>query len=111
MKAHEIIRGVLDLIDQFDEPQDNTVTVIPVDQELPAEEFYNDAIRRFKQIAGIIDQNETDQLYANAPSEKYSELNAVTKDAGGGLNEPKHPSDIRGATISLYPYYQNKPEG
>lgn len=110
MKTHEIIRSILDLIDHIDTVNntDSNEAVVTVDQELPTEEFYNDAIRRVRQIAGIIDQDEIEQQYANEPCEKYSDLNSVTTDAGGGLNGPKHPSDIRGTTVSLYPFYQKK---
>jgi hypothetical protein len=32
---------------------------------------------------------------ANAPDEKYADIDAVTTLAGGGVNGPKHPADIR----------------
>lgn len=108
MKAHEIIRGVLDLIDLIDNSADSDVdTVVSIDALDQQDDFYNDSLRRFKQIAGIID-NDDDCTYANEPNEKYGNIDTVTVDAGGGLNEPKHPSDIRGNSISLYPYYQDK---
>lgn len=33
--------------------------------------------------------------YVNQPNEKYADLDAVTAQAGGGVNGPKHPADIR----------------
>jgi hypothetical protein len=32
---------------------------------------------------------------ANSPNEVVAPVSAVTTDAGGGLNGPKHPDDIR----------------
>jgi hypothetical protein len=32
---------------------------------------------------------------ANSPNEVVAPVSAVTTDAGGGVNSPKHPDDIR----------------
>ena len=39
---------------------------------------------------------------ANSPDEKYADVSAVTTKAGGGLNGPKHPKDIRVKDPSPY---------
>jgi hypothetical protein len=36
----------------------------------------------------------------------YADIDSVTKNAGGGVNGPKHPADIRGEHPSMYPAYQ-----
>lgn len=101
MRAHEIIRSVLDIIDKIESSNQTEPTL---DIELSA----IDGVRRFQQIAGMLDQLDSAQ-FSNEPDEKYSNIDSVTTDAGGGLNGPKHPADLKGNSISLYPYYQNKP--
>jgi hypothetical protein len=45
--------------------------------------------------------------FSNSPNEKYAGIEAVTTDAGGGMQAPKHPSDIRGEHPSMYPGHQH----
>lgn len=94
MKANEIIRIVLDLIDQLDDGQPDDTP----------KGYSNDDIDRFKQIAGLTSNEKS--VLANSPQEEYADIDSVTKDAGGGVNGPKHPHDIRGDHISLYPNQQ-----
>jgi hypothetical protein len=93
MRVQEIIRSVLDLIDQV-EQQSST--------EQPVEELgYTDAdIKRFQQIAGLKGPGE----YSTAPNEQYADVEAVTNQAGAdGWQGTKHPADIKGEHPSLYP--------
>ena len=86
MRATDIIRNVLDLIDQLDKPSPEVqVTVHQNDEEES----------RFKQILAQLSQKDAELPYANTPNEIVSGLNSVTKDAGGGVNGPKHPADLR----------------
>jgi len=39
--------------------------------------------------------NPAEGEYANTPNEIVAPMSAVTTDAGGGLNGPKDPADIR----------------
>ncbi len=72
-------------------------------QGKPAEEeFAPDDIRRFRQIVDLADQGEQTE-YSNTPKEEYAGLNSVTTAAGGGMQAPKDPADIRGEHPSLYP--------
>lgn len=66
------------------------------------EEFAPDDIRRFRQIVDLADQGEQTE-YSNTPKEEYAGLDAVTTKAGGGMQAPKDPADIRGEHPSLYP--------
>lgn len=92
MRAHEIIRTVLDLIDQID-----------ADTEVEtAEEYYDDESRRMNQIADLTHQPDPTG-YANSPIVAYASIEAVTTDAGGGTNAPKHPADIRSDSNAMYP--------
>ena len=65
------------------------------------EEYAQDDIRRFKQIVDLANTQATE--YPNTPKEEYASIESVTSAAGGGMQTPKHPSDIRGEHPSLYP--------
>jgi hypothetical protein len=92
MRVSEIIRQVLDVIDQAEAQQ----------AEQPVEELgYTDKdIKRFRQIAGLT----TDKQYGTKPNEQYMDIDAVTQDAGAdSWQGTKDPADIRGEHPSLYP--------
>jgi hypothetical protein len=117
MKANEIMRGVLDLLDRIDcdqaqQPAQISIAgqaiaepeVIAID--IPVEEppqDYNDETRRFRQISDILSTKNRNTMYSNSPNEMIASPTSVTVDAGGGENGPKHPSDLRTNSISLYP--------
>lgn len=112
MRANEIIRGILDMIDGIDDKDRldaiDPIAVIPepCDQE---QEYEHDDVRRFKQIIDILD-NPTDGTlspFSNAPNEVVADVESVTTLAGGGVNNPKHPSDQRVQHPSLYPTHQD----
>jgi len=89
MNAKEIIRAVLDLLDKAEQPA--TLSVDYEDNE-PGEQT-----SRFRQILAML-QNDSpmaDRAWSNTPHEVVSTVDAVTTDAGGGINGPKHPADIR----------------
>ena len=105
MRATEVIRGLLDIIDSIEDVEaeesscgcggadhdDATIMVAAND---------DDELRRFKQILGLVSgEGET---YANTPDERISDIDSVTVDAGGGVNGPKHPADIRGEHPRLF---------
>lgn len=106
MKATDFIRQILDLIDGFDNeksrelPQDLSI-------EITAGAPAGDEIARFKQIVDLLGQDQTQ--YSNEPCEKIADIDAVTQNAGGGVNGPKHPADIRANSVSMYPNYQHDP--
>lgn len=101
MRATEIIRNVLDLIDQVE----NCNTA-----EEPALIIQTDVIDNgFDQIMDLL-SNEYKQMYDNSPSELVSGIDSVTTNAGGGWNGPKNPADLRADSVSMYPNHQHKPE-
>ena len=71
-------------------------------QGKPEEGAVNDDIRRFRQIVDLADNGEPTE-YTNTPKEEYAGPDAVTTKAGGGMQAPKHPADIRGEHPSIYP--------
>ena len=67
-------------------------------QELELEKVKDRAAKpsRFRQIYDILAQKDQEpKQYSNTPDEVVADIDAVTTDAGGGLNGPKHPDDIR----------------
>lgn len=110
MKATDIIRGVLDLIDRIDHNEsgisDVAIVVSPEEQIQTGVDT-----NRFKHIYAMLDaERSSPTMYDNSPNEIIASLDAVTKDAGGGWNGPKNPTDIRADSISMYPNHLHKPE-
>ena len=86
MRTTEIIRSVLDLIDQVEDKEEICQVEVPNE---PGEQT-----SRFKQIYAMM-SNKGQGEYSNTPNEVVADVDAVTTLAGGGLNGPKHPDDIR----------------
>ena len=111
MRANEIIRGLLDLLDGIDGPEESPVSSEPVVTIVaePEQEYEHDDVRRFKQIIDILDNpaDGTMSPFSNAPNEVVADVESVTTAAGGGVNNPKHPSDQRVQHPSLYPAEQH----
>ena len=93
MKTTDIIRAVLDLLDQAEKP---TELNVDYQDDEPGEQT-----SRFKQILSMIQNKHTPQ-YSNSPNEVVAPVDAVTTDAGGGMNGSKHPADIRVKDPSPY---------
>lgn len=111
MRASDIIRELLCLIDIIDGKQQ--ASVIPAVMSEPAAAAIDmtptteldDGPRRFKQIFDIL-SSERSQQYDNSPAEVVAGIASVTTDAGGGMNGPKHPHDLRVKDPSMYPNQQ-----
>jgi len=105
MRATEIIRDLLDLIDNIDagveveKPQAISADVAIAGQ--PAD------INHFKQIIDLVQEPEVDPTFANEPNEQYASIDAVTTNAGGGVNGPKQAADLRGNSFRIYPGERN----
>lgn len=113
MRATEILRTLLDVIDGIETANPAPVQHVTVainaetnPAEPEAQEPLPDELARIKQIAGLM-KNDA-QTYANEPSEQIADIESVTTDAGGGVNGPKHPADIRSDSLSMYPNTQYK---
>ena len=92
MRATDIVRQVLDLLDELDSPHDIEMDAVP-DETCDAEQG-EPVASRFKQIFAMLDAPSRGPL-ANSPNEVVADIDAVTTLAGGGMNGPKHPEDIR----------------
>jgi hypothetical protein len=81
MRATDIVRQVLDLLDAVEDSHKH-------------DHSEHEPESRFKQIFSMIDADSCGPL-ANSPNEVIAPVSAVTTDAGGGINGPKHSADIR----------------
>jgi hypothetical protein len=88
MRAQDVIRAVLDMIDTQEED-----VRVDVDSVLPNEP--GEQTSRFKQIFHMLSQRNRPKPYSNSPRDAVADIDAVTTLAGGGVNGPKHPDDIR----------------
>ena len=79
MRATEFIRGLLDLIDNIDDTE-NQVT------------DYEDE---------TVDPTQGTQ-YSNSPDTQVTPTDTLLS-MGNDVNKPKHPADIRVSTVALYP--------
>ena len=99
MRATDIVRQVLDLLDQVEGPHDIEPTCqVDVHQN-------DEPDNRFRQVLAMLDADSFGPL-ANSPNPVVAPVEAVTTLAGGGLNGPKHPHDIRVKDPSMYPDQQ-----
>ena len=92
MRAQDIIRAMLDVLDQQKKEQ--------VDQLIPNEPGEQNS--RFKQIFQMLSQRSKPRQYSNSPQTGVEDIESVTTNAGGGVNGSKHPADIRGEHGRLY---------
>jgi len=87
MRATEFIRNLLDLIDSVDEKPQST-------------DYEEETIQQ--------EPEEGSTQYSNSPDENYTD-EKVLFSIGNDLNKPKHPSDIRSDSFSMYPNMQYDP--
>jgi hypothetical protein len=95
MRAAELLRHFADIIDQSEQNQEGQIS--PLSK--------GDDVNRFKQVMDLV-SSEHEPEYANEPSEEYAGIESVTTNAGGGMNGPKHPHDLRVKDPSAYPNQQ-----
>ena len=92
MRATDIVRQVLDLLDQVEGQHDIEPEAMPDDT--CGSEQGEPIAGRFKQIFAMLDAPSSGPL-ANSPNEVVADIDAVTTLADGGVNGPKDPADIR----------------
>ena len=85
MRATEFIRELLDLIDGVDNAQST------------APDYETE----------VSDENIPTKQYSNTPDEQITPAKTIFS-MGNDLNKPKHPSDIRADSFSMYPNMQYK---
>jgi len=110
MRATDLIRSVLCVIDQIEqkEQQAEIPASATISVSVPPEEVHQaDVVEPgFKQIFDLLSGRRHGQ-YANSPTETVAGIDSVTKDAGAeGWNGTKHPADLRVKDPSMYPNSQ-----
>ena len=90
MRAVEFIRDMLDLIEKV-EAQQNT----------QSSQDYADEVQS-------TEDNPNDTQYSNSPDERVTSEKVIFS-MGNDLNKPKHPSDLRANSFSMYPNMQYDP--
>jgi hypothetical protein len=84
MRIQEIIRELVDLIDELDDRGS----------------YSEDDIKRFSQIKDLA---ATGEPYSTRPNERYADISSVTTDAGAdSWQGTKDVKDIRGTTTRVY---------
>jgi hypothetical protein len=95
MRVSDIIRNVLDIIDQAEAPEQESVVAIAVEVEPAAE------LQDMQRLAGLFDEPE----YANEPNEIIAPMVAAFP-AGDDVHHSKNPADIRTNAPSMFPAWQ-----
>ena len=101
MRANEIIRAVLDIIDNVDD-----MDTQPCDDPVG---YTDDDLPRIQQIAGLVPKPGEMSVLANQSNPQYADIDAVIA-SGDDVHKSKHPSDIRTDAPSMYPRHQHNPE-
>lgn len=108
MRAIEIIRQVLNMIDSIEtNAAQGAMHTEPAEISIELDAGEPDELARMKQIAGLL-TGPGETQYSNEPQERIAGVESVTTDAGGGVNGPKNPADIRANSVSMYPNYQDR---
>ena len=97
MRIADLLRQFADIVDQAEQPDSRPDDLSPLSK--------GDDVNRFRQVMDLV-ASEHEPEYANEPSEQYASIEAVTTDAGGGVNGPKHPHDLRVKDPSQHPGQQ-----
>jgi hypothetical protein len=97
MRIADLLRQFADIVDQAAQPDSTSGKMSPVAD--------GDDPNRFKQIMDLISKERRGEL-ENTPQEEYSDITSVTIHAGGGVNGPKHPHDLRVKDPSQHPGQQ-----
>jgi hypothetical protein len=106
MRATDIIRDILDLIDRVEQSEQTVDQKISTQAE-PIQTGVD--TNRFKHIYAMLSaERDNPVMYDNTPNKTVCGIDSVTVDAGGGLNGPKNPADMRADSVAIYPDFANK---
>jgi hypothetical protein len=97
MRIADLLRQFADIIDQADQPDSRPGEMSPLGN--------GDDPNRFRQIMDLVSKERRGEL-ENTPQEEYADMASVTIHAGGGVNGPKHPHDLRVKDPSQHPGQQ-----
>jgi hypothetical protein len=94
MRATEIIRGVLDLIDQVECAQEEPRQPDPIGGAFA---------QLFAELSADRDTSQHTGVYDNSPNVHIQGIESVTTAVGHGTLGASSPADIRASTIAMYP--------
>lgn len=97
MRIADLLRQFADIVDKLSQPDSTSGEMSPVAD--------GDDPNRFRQIMDLISKERRGEL-ENTPQEEYADIASVTIHAGGGVNGPKHPHDLRVKDPSQHPGQQ-----
>ena len=100
MRATEIIRGVLDIIDQVECAQ--------MQQQVAQEPVLGPFAQLFAQMTAEPVEQPSASIYDNSPDTHVQGIESVTTAVGLGTLGAAGASDIRSNTVSMYPNHQAK---
>lgn len=114
MNAQDMIKTMLTIVDGGQAAQvtitapvgQPTLEPVPEPGEASPLTHTGDDINRFKQIVDLASEPKQG-VFANSLEPQYADIDSVTVDAGGGMNGPKHPHDLRVKDPSAYPHTQD----
>ena len=110
MRATEIIRGILDIIDKLDDSSNEPSVEVSVIEPQEDPIITGVDTNRFKHIYAMLDaERSKPPMYNNSPNPVVADIDAVTCDAGGGWMGPKNPADIKSNSVSMYPNHLHNP--
>jgi hypothetical protein len=101
MRVTDIIRGVLDLLDQANHRELDTM----VPPDAAPETDHNQALIQMRRMAGILEPEQSEHTYVNTPDEMVTPVATVIA-SGTDVHASKNPADIRSDSVSMYPGYQ-----
>lgn len=111
MRATEIIRNILNTIDDIERREETSVRlsitpILPDNDIAMLDNHWQE--NRYLQIKDLL-SNDEDNLdgFSNTPVPKISDLESVIM-SGDDVNKSKHPADIRTNAPSMYPNFQAK---
>ena len=95
MRPEEFIRTLITLLDTIDiDGSEQHSDIVDYEPEQSV-----DDLDRMKEILD----------YSNSPDERVTSHEVILS-MGNDVNKPKHPSDIRSDSLSMYPNMQYKPD-
>ncbi len=97
MRIADLLRQFADIVDRAEQPDSTSGEMSPLAN--------GDDVNRFKQVMDLV-SDEREREFANEPGEQYAGIDSVTTNAGGGMNGPKHPHDLRVKDPSQHPGQQ-----
>lgn len=57
---------------------------------------------RFEQVKDLLPVEDDSDPVVNRPKPQYADIDAVTVLAGGGVNGPKNPADLKGNSFPIH---------